>query len=165
MQYTVRTILTTTTAVAVWVACVVYGVRVGGPGGGVISGIASGIALLFLYGAVWCLASRRYAASPFLLCASLVTATIGYYTLDFHALFSAPEIRLNRNYQNLTRKLRENNAFKNVDLGIQREAIGGCIILTGVVDSTEQLDCLHSICASYGHNAIENRVRVGAVTK
>jgi hypothetical protein len=165
MQYTVRTILTTTTAVAILFACVVYGVRIGGAGGGVISGIVSGIALLFLSGAMWCLAPRRYAAAAFLLCASLVTATIGYYTMDFHTFFSAPEIRLNRNYQNLTDKLRENNAFKNVELRIQREAIGGCIILTGVVDSTEQLYCLHSICASYGRNAIENRVRVGAVTK
>ena len=165
MQYTLRIILTTTTVVAIWFACVIYGVRIGGAGGGVISGIASGIALLFLCGVLWCLAPRRYAAAAFLLFASLVTATIGYYTLDFQAFFSAPEIELNRNFRDLTGKLRENKAFKNVELRIQREAIGGCIILNGEVDSKEQMDCLQSICASYGHNAIENRVGVGAVTK
>lgn len=165
MPYAVRTILTATCAVLIWLACVAYGVRVGGTGGGVISGISIGISLLILCGALRCLALQRYAMAALLLCASLVTATFGYYTLDFHAICAAPEIELDRNFRDLTGKLRENDAFKNVQLRIQREAIGGCIILTGVVDSKERLVCLQSICASYGHNAIENRVHVGAVTK
>ena len=165
MQYTVRTILNATAAVALWFACVFYGVRIGGAGGGAVSGVASGIALVFSCVALWCIPSRKYVAASLLLFAALVTATFGYYTLEFHAVFAAPEIRLEGNFRNLNHKLRENNGFKNVDSRIQREAMGGCIILTGVVDSKQEMECLSSLCASYGHNTIENRVRIRAEVK
>jgi hypothetical protein len=85
---------------------------------------------------------------------------IGYVILDFNSVFTSPELTLTRNFQKLGVQLRHDNAFANVKARIQREAIGGCVVLTGVVDSNEDMKRLEDVCLAYGHNAIWNRVRV-----
>lgn len=160
LRYTLKSLLATTTAIAIWFGFVTYGSRVAGAAGGIVGGITMGLALALLFGAVRTIRTRNYVASVILLIAFPAIILAGYLILDFNAIFDSPDLTLNRNFQKLSAQLGHDRSFTNVQARIQREAIGGCVVLTGTVDSNDDLNRLESICHSFGHNAIWSRVHV-----
>lgn len=163
LRYTLKSLLATTTAIATWFGFVTYGSRVAGAAGGIVGGITMGLALALLFGAVRTIRTRNYrnyVASVVLLMAFPAIILAGYLILEFNAIFDSPDLTLTRNFQKLSDQLRHDKSFTNVQARIQREAIGGCVVLKGTVDSKDDLNRLESICDSFGHNAIWNRVHV-----
>jgi hypothetical protein len=160
-----KTMIVPAAAAVAWVAFVACATRIGGAGGGVVVGGTLGVGFAFILGALRTLRSRRYVAATFFLLAFLVTTSAGYFLLDFVVIVAAPELTLTRNFQILEAQLRRDRTFSDVKAGIHREAIGGCVLITGTVDSNEDLTRLESLCLPFGRNAIWNRVRVAPKAK
>ena len=165
LRYTIKSLMIAASAIASWFAYVAQGTRAAGTSGGVIAAISMGLGIAFIVGAIRSIRTRGYIAMAAFLFACFTTIATGYFTLKFNSIFASPELTLTRNFQRLGDQLRHDNAFTNLDARIHREAIGGCVVLTGIVDSKDDLTRLETICLTFGQNAIWNRVRVAEDAK
>ena len=162
IQFSIKLLSLLVACVAAWFAAIAYGGRVAGATGMLIAGISFGISIVLLTLAAWCLLNREFAFS--VICLLILAGSVNFscHFLRLHEPFSVPDGRLSHTLKKIEVYLAKNASYKNVVAKIDREAKGGCIVLTGAALSRTELDRLDRYCCSADCCPIENRIKLDA---